>query len=129
VDLVVAGSPYGGGALRSPARVERTAAIPYANLEAHVSPAADGPRVWWTTSSHEGLWGWAVFREEVLADGRVVRTGPEIVPATESSPESYRYAYVDRASTPGTFYRYTVWAVTDEGLLARAFAATLKTSE
>jgi len=129
VDFVVAGSPYGGGGVRSPARVDRAASVPYANLEAHVSPASDGPRVWWTTSSHEGLWGWAVFREEVLADGRVVRTGPEIVPATESSTESYRYAYVDRASAPGTFYRYTVWAVTDEGLLARAFAATLKTSD
>jgi hypothetical protein len=129
VDFVVAGSPLGGGALKSPVRVERTAAIPYAGLEAHVSSAADGPRVWWTTSSHEGLWGWAVFREEVLADGRVVRTGPEIVPSTESSAASYRYAYVDRVSSPGTFYRYTVWAVTDEGLLARAFAATLKTAD
>jgi hypothetical protein len=70
-----------------------------------------------------------VFREEVLADGRVTRTGPEIVPSSERAETSYRYAYVDRATTPGTFYRYTVWAVTDEGLLARAFAVTLKTSD
>lgn len=130
VDFVVAGSPLGGSPLRSPARVDRGAAIPYAGLEAHASAsAADGPRVWWTTASHEGLWGWAVFREEVLADGRVTRTGPEIVPSSERAETSYRYAYVDRATTPGTFYRYTVWAVTDEGLLARAFAVTLKTSD
>ena len=31
-----------------------------------------------------------------------------------------------RPRRPGAFYRYTVWAVTSEGLLARAFAATLK---
>ena len=130
VDFVVAGSPLGGGALRSPARVERGTAIPYAGLEAHASAsAADGPRVWWTTASHEGLWGWVVFREEVLPDGRVARSGPEIVPSTERAETSFRYAYVDRATSPGTFYRYTVWAVTDEGLLARAFAVTLKTSD
>ena len=129
VDFVVAGSPLGGGALRAPVRVERSAALPYAGLEAHVSAGADGPRVGWTTSSHDGLWGWVVFREEVLADGRVMRTGPQIVPSAERSEGSYRYAYVDRGTSPGTFYRYTVWAVTDEGLLARAFAATLKTSD
>jgi hypothetical protein len=129
VDFVVGGSALGGGELRAPVRVERSAAVPYSGLDAHVSSAPDGPRVWWTTASHEGLWGWAIFREAVLADGRVVRTGPEIVPSTESSPGSYRYAYVDRTSSAGTFYRYTVWAVTDEGLLARAFAATLKTSD
>jgi hypothetical protein len=129
VDFVVAGSSLGGGALRSPARVERGASIPYAGLEAHASSGSEGPRVWWTTSSHDGLWGWAVFREEVLPDGRVARTGPEIVPSTERAETSYRYAYVDRASAPGAFYRYTVWAVTDEGLLARAFAVTLKTGD
>jgi hypothetical protein len=129
VDFVVGGSALGGGELRAPVRVERSAAVPYSGLDAHVSSAPDGPRVWWTTASHEGLWGWAIFREAVLADGRVVRTGPEIVPSTQSSPGSYRYAYVDRTSSAGTFYRYTVWAVTDEGLLARAFAATLKTSD
>ena len=129
VDFVVAGSALGGGALRSPVRVERATGLPYAGLEAHVASTADGPRVWWTTSTHEALWGWAIFREEVSADGKIVRTGPEIVPSTERSAESYRYAYVDRASSPGTFYRYTIWAVTDEGLLARAFAATLKTAD
>ncbi len=34
-----------------------------------------------------------------------------------------------RARSPGTYYRYTVWAVTDEGLLARAFAVTLRAGE
>jgi hypothetical protein len=128
VDFVIAGSALGGGDLRAPVRVERGAG-PYSGLEAHASTASDGLRVWWTTSSHEGLFGWAVFREEVLADGRVARTGPEIVPSAERSETSYRYAYVDRATSTRTFYRYTVWAVTDEGLLARAFAVTLKTSD
>ncbi len=51
------------------------------------------------------------------------------MPSSESAPESFRYAFLDRSVRPGTFYRYTVWAVTDEGLLARAFAATLETPE
>jgi hypothetical protein len=83
----------------------------------------------WTTASHEGLWGWAIFREEVLADGRIASTGPEIIPSSERAEESFRYEFVDSSTTPGTFYRYTVWAVTSEGVLARAFSATLKTAD
>jgi hypothetical protein len=49
-----------------------------------------------------------------------VRTGPEVVPSSERANEPFGYAFVDTAATAGTFYRYTVWAVTDEGLLARA---------
>ena len=71
------------------------------------------------------MWGWAIFREEVLADGRIARTGPEIVPSAESAAGSFRYQFVDAsARRPGTYYRYTVWAVTGDGLLARAFSAT-----
>ena len=93
---------------------------------------AAGPgsaRISWTTASHEGLAGWAVFREEVLPDGRIARTGPQILPATDKAEESYRYAYLDPDAAPGTFYRYSVWAVTEDGLLARAFSATLRTAE
>jgi hypothetical protein len=100
--------------------------IPFRKLDARAESGADGARLTWTTASHEGMWGWAVFREEVRPDGRIARTGPEIVPSTESAEGSYRYQFVDSATTPGAFYRYTVWAVTSEGVLARAFAATLK---
>ena len=87
------------------------------------------PRVTWTTSSHEGLSGWAVFREEVLSDGRISQSGPEIVPSSRQGAESFRYVYVDSEASPSTFYRYTVWAVTDDGVLARAFSATLRTAD
>jgi hypothetical protein len=83
----------------------------------------------WTTASHAGLAGWAVFREEVLSDGRIVRSGPELVPSSNSGEESFRYVYVDSDASPATFYRYTVWAVTEDGLLARAFSATLRSAE
>jgi hypothetical protein len=63
----------------------------------------------------------------VLADGRIARTGPEIVPSSNKGEESFRYVYVDPGASPATFYRYTVWAVTQDGLLARAFSATLRT--
>ncbi len=87
------------------------------------------PRLTWRTGSHEGIWGWAIFREELKADGRIARTGPEIVPSTERSDEAFSYAFVDSGAVAGTYYRYTVWAVTDEGLLARAFAVTLRSGE
>ena len=83
----------------------------------------------WTTASNGGLTGWAVFREEVQADGLIVRTGPQIVPASSDTRESLRYAYLDTGVRAGTYYRYTVWAVTADGLLTRAFSATLRTPE
>lgn len=129
IDWLVAGTESGGRDLRAPADAERVSGIPFAGLEARTAAEGASPRVIWTTESHQGLWGWAVFREEVLADGRIARTGPEIVPSSESAAESFRYAFLDQTTSPGTFYRYTVWAVTDEGLLARAFSSTLKTAE
>jgi hypothetical protein len=129
VDWLVAGSAGPAPTSPVPAAVESLAGFPYSGLVAHASGSLDGPRVWWTTASHEGLAGWAVFREEVQPDGRVARTGPEILPASDNGGESLRYMYLDPSSTPGTFYRYTVWAVTEDGTLARAFAATLRTAD
>jgi hypothetical protein len=129
VDWLVAGSAAAAPSASVPVPVEILAAFPYTGLVAHASGGPDGPRVWWTTASHENLAGWAVFREEVLADGRVARTGPEILPASDHGGEPLRYMYVDPSSSPGTFFRYTVWAVTEDGTLARAFAATLRTAE
>jgi hypothetical protein len=127
IDWVVAGSDSGGRGFAAPVYCELSPNVPYSRLDARAAAGADGPRLTWTTASHEGLWGWAVFREEVLPDGRIARTGPEIVPSSERAAEPFRYEFVDSTSTSGTYYRYTVWAVTSEGVLARAFAATLKT--
>ena len=130
VDWLVAGSASGGAGVKAPAYAELSQGVPYAGLDARADGAsAGGSRLTWTTGSHEGLWGWAVFREEVLADGRIARTGPELVPSAVSSTQSYRYEFVDPSSRPGTYYRYTVWAVTSDGLLGRAFSATVKTSD
>jgi hypothetical protein len=130
VDWLVAGSPSGGGSLKAPVSAELSETVPYAGLEARAEGASSGgPRLTWTTQSHEGLEGWAVFREEVLPDGRIARTGPELVPSAESATQSYRYEFVDSASRGGTYYRYTVWAVTSDGLLGRAFSTTVKTSD
>ena len=59
----------------------------------------------------------------------MARTGPEILPASDRGGEPLQYMFVDPNSSPGTFYRYTVWAVTEDGTLARAFAATLRTAD
>jgi len=127
VDFVVAGADAGPSLSGAVALVEGVGAFPFAGLSAQALSGPGGPHVSWTTASHEGLAGWVVFREEVLPDGRISRSGPAIIPSSTKGEESFRYVYVDSATTPGTYYRYTVWAVTDEGLLARAFSATLKT--
>jgi hypothetical protein len=129
IDFVVAGAATRPGMLRAPASVERVVSRPYGGLAVQALAGADGPRLTWSTASHEGMRGWAIFREEVLADGRVVRVGPEIVPSSVESSDSFRYVFVDETAVRGTFYRYTAWAVTDDGLLARAFAVTLRTQD
>jgi hypothetical protein len=126
VDFLVAGSDAGTPGLRIPVECTRSAGLPFARLEARADASGAGPRLTWSTTSHQGLRGWAIFREEVRPDGRIVRIGPEMVPSSESADESFGYAFVDTAAAPETFYRYTVWAVTEEGLLARAFTATLE---
>jgi hypothetical protein len=129
IDFVVGGTAAGPGMLRAPASLEPVAGRPYAGLSVQASADADGPRLTWTTTSHGGMRGWAIFREQVLGDGRIVRAGPEIVPSSVDSSESFRYVFVDEWAERGTFYRYTAWAVTDDGLLARAFAVTLRTQD
>jgi hypothetical protein len=127
IDWVVAGAASPGPS--APAFFEMLDGYPFADLVPHAAPSADGARLWWTTSSHEELAGWVVFREEVQPDGRIFRGDPQVVPASEVAAESFRYAFVDPATRPGTYYRYTVWAVTGDGLLAKAFSATLRTPE
>ena len=126
IDWLVAGSADGPRAIIAPVYAVLSPDIPYRRLEARAEAGPDGARLIWTTASHEGLWGWAIFREQVLPDGRIARTGPEIVPSSESAERSFRYQFVDSGVTLGVYYRYTVWAVTSEGVLARAFAATLR---
>jgi hypothetical protein len=126
IDWLVAGNADGARGVVAPVYGVLSAEIPFRRLEARAESGSDGSRLIWTTASHEGMWGWAVFREEVRPDGRIGRTGPEIVPSSENAEGSFRYQFVDSDTTPGAFYRYTVWAVTSEGVLARAFAATLK---
>ena len=85
-------------------------------------PTARRSRV--TTGSHERLAGWALFREQLLPDGRIARTGPQIVPSTHRGRRSRSATPIStRSAAPGTWYRYTVWAVTEDGLLARAFSS------
>jgi len=127
IDFLVAGSEAGIREVKAPVECVRESGSPFWSLEARAEASTLGPRLIWSTGSHAGLRGWAIFREEIGADGRIVRTGPEVVPSSETSSDSFGYAFVDTSAAADTFYRYTVWAVTEEGLLTRAFAATLET--
>ncbi len=127
VDWVVAGAASPGSP--SAAFFEAVSGFPFAGLAGQASSSAEGSRLGWTTASHDGLAGWAIFREEVLSDGRIVRTGPQIVPASGEASNSFRYAYIDPDVHPATYYRYSVWAVTEDGLLAKAFSEILRSAE
>jgi hypothetical protein len=129
VDWAVVGTAEGAAATPAPAVFEPLAGFPYSGLSAQAVAGPGGPHLTWTTASHDGLAGWAVFREEVLLDGRIARTGPEIVPSSNRAEDSMRYVFVDPGAGAATFYRYTIWAVTQDGLLSRAFSATLRTPE
>jgi hypothetical protein len=127
VDWVVAGAASPGSP--SAAFFDAVSGFPFAGLAGQADSSAEGSRVGWTTASHDGLAGWAVFREEVLSDGRIVRTGPQIVPASAEASNSFRYVYIDPDVHPATYYRYSVWAVTEDGLLAKAFSEILRSAE
>jgi hypothetical protein len=127
IDFLVAGRDLHTPGLKAPVECARETGAPFWRLEARAETSSTGPRLTWSTTSHSGLRGWAIFREEIGADGRIVRWGPEVVPSSEDSTESFAYAFVDTSATAETFYRYTVWAVTDEGLLTRAFSVSLET--
>ena len=126
IDFLVAGRDLGTPGLKAPVECSRDAGSPFWRLEARAEASSTGPRLIWSTATHSGLRGWAIFREEIAPDGHILRTGPEVVPSSDESSESFAYAFVDTSAAAETFYRYTVWAVTDEGLLTRAFSATLE---
>ena len=118
IDWLIAGNAEGGKGIVAPVYGTLTSDVPFRRLEARAESGPDGARLLWTTASHDGMWGWAVFREEVRPDGRIARTGPEIVPSSERR-RTFRYQFVDLSTTRG-LHRYTVRAVTSQGVLARA---------
>ena len=129
VDWIVAGERQRTITLRAPALFEALSDFPFSGLLPQATASPDGVRLSWATSAHADLAGWAVFREELLPDGKIFRSGPHALPSSLAAEESFRYAYLDTAAAPGVYYRYTVWAVTADGLLARAFSATLRTAD
>jgi hypothetical protein len=129
IDWIVSATAVGAPFDEITGSVDMVSGFPFASVAPQAVSGPAGTRISWTTTGHAGLAGWALFREEVQTDGRIVRTGPQILPSTHQAEESFRYAYVDPDAAAGTYYRYSVWAVTDDGLLARAFSATLRTAD
>ncbi|MFN2387645.1 MAG: hypothetical protein ABR576_15420 [Thermoanaerobaculia bacterium] len=129
VDWIVAGERQRGNTVRAPALFEAISDFPFSGLSPQATASDHGVRLSWATGSHAELAGWAVFREELLPDGKILRSGPQVLPSSLAADESFRYAFLDTAAAPGIYYRYTVWAVTSDGLLARAFSATLRTAD
>jgi hypothetical protein len=71
IDFVVAGSEMGTNGVEAPVDCTRESS-PFWRLDARAEATSGGPRLIWTTASHEGLRGWAIFREEVSAVGSLL---------------------------------------------------------
>ena len=127
IDWVVLGGEHGPAPLAAPAAVVHEAEFPVAGLSAEARTAeGEGVALSWTTASHRDLSGWAILRSEVTEDGRIVRAEPESLPAQAEARDGASYDFVDTSAVAGHYYRYDVWAVTADGVLSRAFRATLR---
>jgi len=126
VDWVVFGRDA-AAPLAVPVEVALEADYPVAGLTAAArTEPGEGVVLSWATASHRGLAGWAILRTEVTSTGRVIRSAPESLPAQEEDHSGAGYDFVDTSALPGHFYRYDVWAVTQDGALSRAFRTTLR---
>ena len=65
IDFLVAGSDAGVREVKAPVEFVRESGSPFGRLEARAEASSFGPRLIWSTGSHAGLRGWAIFREEI----------------------------------------------------------------
>jgi hypothetical protein len=102
-------------------RLRRVADYPVA-LVASGSEWKDGVvQISWRTSSHRDLLGWVLERWEETGEGTLEESGRELVPASDASDTGFAYHVADRDTQPGHRYRYRVYALTQDGVLAEAF--------
>lgn len=126
VDWVVLGRDA-AAPLAVPVEVALESEFPVSGLTAAArTESGEGVVLSWTTASHRDLAGWAILRTEVTETGRVIRSAPESLPAQQEDPVGGGWDFVDTSAAPGHFYRYDVFAVTQDGVLAKAFRTTLR---
>ena len=126
IDWVVLGDRE-AASLSAPVATEAVTGFPTSGLSAGaVAAPGDGVSLAWTLARQQDLSGWAILRSEVDESGRVLKSPPWWIPSQSGRQEHAEYSYVDSTAVPGRFYRYDVWAVTEDGGLSRSFQATIQ---
>lgn len=82
-------------------------------------------QITWKTSAHRDLLGWVVVRYGESDEGDPVEEARQIVPSSAAAQAGYAYNFADRDVDAGHRYRYRVFALTTEGLLAESFEAVV----
>ena len=80
----------------------------------------------WGTARQSDVGGWAIFRAEVDDSGRIRTSAPEWLPSSNGPQQQSLYSFVDSTAVPGRYYRYDVWAVTEDGALSRSFREMIR---
>lgn len=122
VQIILADGDGIGG---EPLRVRRAPEYPAVIASSRAGWVGGGVELAWETSRHQDLLGWVVERREEEVgepEGAVLR---ETLPAATDAESATGYLWLDRDAEPGRRYRYRVLALTTDGLLGEAFAASV----
>ncbi len=127
IDWIVAGGDRAGSALASPVPISPLENFPLSGLSARaVAEPGQGVSLEWSTARQLDVGGWAIFRAEVDESGRIAKSAPQWLPSSSGPQQHSLYSFVDSTAVPGRYYRYDVWAVTEDGALSRSFRETVQ---
>ena len=127
IDWVVAGNGEAASGLAAPVTTAAMPDFPVSGLAARADAIpGEGVSLTWNTARQQSLSGWAIFRAEVDDSGKIVKAAPQWLPSQAGELEQSLYSFVDSTAAAGRYYRYDVWAVTEDGALSRSFRATIR---
>lgn len=127
IDWIVSGRGEAPSSLAEPVSTSSLTDFPVSGLGARaVSEPGEGVSLEWQADRQQGLSGWAIFRTEIDLTGSVIRAQPQWLPSQSGEQSHALYSFVDSSVSPGRYYRYVVWAVTEDGALSRSFQATIR---
>jgi hypothetical protein len=127
IDWVVSGNGEAASALAAPVSTAAVAGYPVSGLSARaIAEPGQGVSLEWNAARQQNLSGWAILRTEIDDSDKVVQAAPQWLPAQTGEQEHSLYSFVDSSAAAGRYYRYDVWAVTEDGALSRSFRATIR---
>ena len=127
IDWIVAGGGRVASALAAPVSISALENFPVSGLSARaIAEPGAGVLLEWGTARQSDVGGWAIFRAEVDDSGRIRTSAPQWLPSSNGPQQQSLYSFVDSTAVPGRYYRYDVWAVTEDGALSRSFREMIR---